>query len=959
MMSRKIKIFSGIFFVFLFAFVVSVRGESVKESESVIFSKFDARLNGYLVGSDELSESRLGGTQLFFPTTEFSALVEMKKGYSLPRIKGLRIYSRLGSLYSVRGTREAFRRLAHLPSLKRAEAPRMFRRKRYLSSASLITHVGRLDRGKSSYTYRFHARASGKLEIRLYPSFDKDDDSPLFFPKLTICRDLACRKVIDSDLTDLGEMLSGIPKDPHPKPISHAKVSLSVTSSSDLYIRVESLTKSENKRFLLMLSSHDMTLLSSDLTGGNLAAQKARVLGVDASSLWRKGLSGKGVLIGIIDTGIDWCHKDFRDRKGRSRIVALWDQNLTPKGQEKSPDIGDDHSSQNDYGVLYTQTMLNKAVQGCQRQLVRSSDEEGHGSHIAGIAAGGGVFQGVAPEADLLVVKLKSKRSKFSESTYLFDAIAFMVSQAKKRHQPLVINLSQGGHDGPADGTSLIDRAVIAASGPGRIVVVSAGNEGLLPIHASGEIAQGQRTTLTFTFEKMALGEVRIYTELEDRYDFVLEAPSGAQLSAKWGDDTNFQPLGEGKVRIIAGRGKHKKVKETLLAFFPHPIDKTIKWKLHITRRGGSGKGHFDAYMVIDYGPARFLDHVFRNKDSSYRGTLGELASSPGAFTVASYQIRHVLDTKSLDDYIPLYPFIEPGAISAFSSRGPTRDGRSKPDISAPGDLIVSTKTGTCQSLALCDDEDQTTPDGMMIALQGTSFAVPFVVGAAALILQKYPSAFPRPLLKLSALATISDKNAAGVGLLRVTHLLEKIQRAVQPTISLQADQLKGQAPLTLTITVKNRSQAILAEFHWDLDGDGVTDVMTTAPRYSLTLSKVGSHQLHVTVVSQKGRTAQASVTIQVLNSGSSSEKNASQESHLEIPSEKISEPISLEKVILPDAGGPDRFHLPEKNGETLQKDASSSKGCSCSQRELPLGGGFFLLFFVALFSFFFSPRKK
>ncbi|MDQ7051948.1 MAG: S8 family serine peptidase [candidate division KSB1 bacterium] len=192
---------------------------------------------------------------------------------------------------------------------------------------------------------------------------------------------------------------------------------------------------------------------------------------------------GRGVIIGIVDTGIDWRHGDFiDDRTGESRILYLWDQSLQPTNAEKSP-------QPYNYGVEYTRDMLTQQIHGRGSPPVRSRDIHGHGTHVAGIAAGDGsqtaeperfppgTYAGVAPEASLVVVKVPEAIYE----DHILDAIHYIFDRADRLNMPAVINLSLGSHFGAHDGSALLERAIDALSGPGRIVVKSAGNDAAHP----------------------------------------------------------------------------------------------------------------------------------------------------------------------------------------------------------------------------------------------------------------------------------------------------------------------------------------------------------------------------------------------------------------------------------------------------------------------------------------------
>ncbi len=195
-------------------------------------------------------------------------------------------------------------------------------------------------------------------------------------------------------------------------------------------------------------------------------------------------LDGSGVIVGIVDTGIDYTHPAFRNPDGTTRILAILDFSLEDPDRNKPP-------------RLFLKPEIDRALKS--GEPLPHADRVGHGTHIAGIAAGNACYlvegesdkcyRGIAPRADLIVVKaVRGKGSQF-DSGDLLQAISFIHNLAKKLKKSYVINLSLGSQYGGHDGSELLDRALSEFSGPGKpgqIIVASAGNEGSLPIHAAG-----------------------------------------------------------------------------------------------------------------------------------------------------------------------------------------------------------------------------------------------------------------------------------------------------------------------------------------------------------------------------------------------------------------------------------------------------------------------------------------
>ena len=207
------------------------------------------------------------------------------------------------------------------------------------------------------------------------------------------------------------------------------------------------------------------------------------------------GLTGKGVLLAIIDSGIDYTHPDFRNADGTTRLLALWDQTI-----EGTPPA--------DYriGTEFTREELNQSL---RENRVLSRDLSGHGTAVAGIAAGNGRtsngrYRGVAPESELLVVKLGIPRpDSFPRTTELIQGVDYAVRKALELSMPLVINLSFGNTYGSHDGTSLLETFLDDISGYGRsCMVVGTGNEGEAGGHTGGWLTKGEEKTLELAIGK-------------------------------------------------------------------------------------------------------------------------------------------------------------------------------------------------------------------------------------------------------------------------------------------------------------------------------------------------------------------------------------------------------------------------------------------------------------------------
>lgn len=429
-------------------------------------------------------------------------------------------------------------------------------------------------------------------------------------------------------------------------------------------------------------------------------------------------LTGRGVLILVADSGIDWRRGDFRDRQGRTRIRYLWDQTLMPS-EELLPPEGFA------MGVEFDAVRINEALEiengGQQSQLVPSIDASGHGTAVAGIAAGADAdtnYLGTAPEAELLIVKLGSPKSQgFPRTTELMRAVTWGLGKALELQMPLVINLSFGNCYGAHDGSSLLERFLDNAAEIGRTVIcVGSGNEGAAAGHVAGSVFRdGNRTRPQTVNVELAVAEyeknlrVQLWQNYSDEYRVYLVAPGGerAELTA---------PVNGGKFTL--------NLEQTLiLAYQGEPAPYAVAKELYLDFLPvGSGYVRSGIWTIV-LEPVQVVtgqyylylsDSAVRNEGTAFYSPTPEVT-----LTIPSTAAK-VLTVGAYDEIYSSYAdFSGRGYADRDRTIGVVTAGLVKPDLVAPGVRILA-------------------PDlyGGYAPVTGTSFATPIVAGAAALLME-------------------------------------------------------------------------------------------------------------------------------------------------------------------------------------------------------------------------------
>lgn len=412
-------------------------------------------------------------------------------------------------------------------------------------------------------------------------------------------------------------------------------------------------------------------------------------------------LTGRGVLIGIVDSGVDYRHPAFLTADGKSRILRLWDQSIPgnpPEGYAT--------------GTEYTNEEINEALslsvqEG--RRLVPSEDVSGHGTAVLGVAAGsdfsrGAVNRGVAYESDLLVVKMGIPRQdSFPRTTELMQGVDYLVRQAIRLGRSIAINLSFGNNYGSHRGDSLLETYLDNVSGMGKnVICVGMGNNGNDALHTGGMLSPGEIQEIELgvgAFEPTL--NVQLWKNYEDEMEIYLEHPAGERVGPLF-ETLGAQRWQAGNTKLLIYYGKpapYHVTQEIYVDFLPQdektPYVDSGVWKIILAARNIKNGEYFlwlPGGKTLNPGTAFYLPRP--------QGTLTIPATARRVISVGAYDARQ-------------------NTYADFSGRGCRALPYPKPDLAAPGVDIYAPR-----------------PGGGYAAFTGTSFSTPFVTGAAALLME-------------------------------------------------------------------------------------------------------------------------------------------------------------------------------------------------------------------------------
>ncbi len=427
-------------------------------------------------------------------------------------------------------------------------------------------------------------------------------------------------------------------------------------------------------------------------------------------------LTGKGTLVACLDSGVDFYHPDFRNADGTTRIAVMWDQ-TTPGNPPEGYTTGS----------VYTTEDINAAIEAREagssgqgndqgqpdrgRDIVPEFDATGHGTAVLGIMAGNGRgsnrgIVGVAPEAEIIVVKLGNPDGRgFPRTTQLMLAIDFAVRYAMGTGKPLAINISFGNNYGAHNGDSILERYMDTVSNLYKMsIVTGTGNDGITARHTAGNLSGGQRETVEiYVADYMNSFNLQIWKHYLDDFDIFIKSPANRQIGplSSYSRVQNYV-LPEDMISVYYSEPTpYNPEQEIYISWIPRGDYVTPGiWKIYLQPRRIIA-GDYNMWLPVAGSTSSEVSFVRPN----IFNTLVVPSTARYVISVAAYDSRN-------DTY------------AGFSGRGPNLEQElpqavGKPDLAAPGVAINTSRSG-----------------GGYGEFSGTSFAAPFVTGAAALLMQ-------------------------------------------------------------------------------------------------------------------------------------------------------------------------------------------------------------------------------
>ncbi|MDH2336431.1 S8 family peptidase [Clostridium perfringens] len=402
-------------------------------------------------------------------------------------------------------------------------------------------------------------------------------------------------------------------------------------------------------------------------------------------SVWNNyNLTGEGILVGFLDTGIDYTHNAFKDDEGNTRIEYIYDL---------------------ENGAVYDRNKINEALKSEDPfSVVPETDLSGHGTHVAGIACAGGNINfdnyGVAYKSSIAMVKITGENSlRAALSTQLMRGLKFLMDKSNEINKPLVVNISLSTNDGSHNGSSLLEKYIQTFTQLQKaVIVVAAGNEGNSAHHVGGKMKKEEDLDLNIGDGEKGI-ILDFYKPVLVNVSVEVISPTGISTGPiELSESYKERFVGREKIVVYSTGPKPFDIQgQTTISILP--LGDTITsggWRI-IVRKLNNYEGYFDIWLPIAEG----LNERTRFLQPDVYNTLGIPATVEGVISVGSYNFLN-------------------NNLSAFSGRGVVRpEWLIKPDLVAPGENILST----------VEEQGFDTKSG-------TSMAAPQVAGICALLFE-------------------------------------------------------------------------------------------------------------------------------------------------------------------------------------------------------------------------------
>ena len=508
-----------------------------------------------------------------------------------------------------------------------------------------------------------------------------------------------------------------------------------------------------------------------------------------------QGFNGNGVIVGEVDTGIMYQHADFKNPDGSTRILDIWDQTA---GSGTPPVEG--------YGNECTQAQINAGTCG-------QTDDEGHGTHTTGTAAGdgsatgnsvpAGKYSGMANEASIIMVK-----TDFQDGS-IIDGVSYVFRKATELGMPAVVNLSLGTNLGPHDGKSDLELALTSLVGAGRLIVASAGNDQSDQLHGV-LTAKTVMDSLTFAVPSYtgSPGAGNDFFILDgwykgtDNFNLTFVSPTGTTYGPYTKSTSNYPGVSTTDGDVYYENGSSPTNDGDVEVYIQisdaaGTLPRVGGWRVRMTPvsvgASSAGQIHFWAYSSLSpQYPRAYFATKFSSDVTVGSPSTADSILSVGAHTTKSQWTSSAPGQPGPWTYTPSESLTK---LCSFSSNGPRRDGVMKPDLTAPGSAIASTldTVWVAGGAGAGWDARFAVDDGKHAVLQGTSMAAPHVTGAVAMMLQQNPGLTPtlaRQILTANTRRDAQVTNAGAVpnkkfgwGKLDLTNVVPNVD-TVPPTVA-------------------------------------------------------------------------------------------------------------------------------------------------------------------------------